>query len=74
MATDGTWKTAFGPYIEGEFLAGETYDARKEIPGWASPGLDAAGWKPVAVTESIPGEAPGVPRRHGAGDGRLARR
>ena len=61
IATDGTWKTAFGPYIEGEFLAGETYDATKEIPGWALPGLDAAGWKPVAVTESIPAKLQAFP-------------
>ena len=38
IATDGSWKTAFGPYLEGEFLAGETYDATREIPGWDSPG------------------------------------
>ena len=53
VGTDGTWTTAFGPYIEGEFLAGETYDATKEIRGWTSPGLDASAWKPVAVTEKI---------------------
>ncbi|MFZ1935212.1 MAG: family 78 glycoside hydrolase catalytic domain [Thermoguttaceae bacterium] len=63
VSTDGTWKTAFGPYIEGEFLAGETYDARKEISGWASPGPMTVGWQPVAVTESIPAKLlafPGV--------------
>jgi alpha-L-rhamnosidase len=53
IATDDSWKTAFGPRIEGEFLAGETYDARREIRDWASPGLDEAAWKPVAVTDSI---------------------
>ena len=37
IVTDSTWKTAWGPYVEGEFLAGETYDATKEIPGWAAP-------------------------------------
>ena len=60
IATDGSWKTAFGPYIEGEFLAGETYDARKEIPGWASPGLDAE-WPSAAVTESIPAKLQAFP-------------
>jgi alpha-L-rhamnosidase len=49
IGTDGSWKTTFGPYLEGEFLAGETYDARKEIPGWASAGLKDAGWQPVVV-------------------------
>ena len=54
IATDNTWKTAFGPYLEAEFLAGETYDARRQIPGWDSPGLDDGVWKPVAVTAKIP--------------------
>ena len=40
VGTDGSWKTAFGPFIEGELLAGETYDARKEIAGWDRPALD----------------------------------
>ena len=61
IATDGSWKTAFGPYVEGEFLAGETYDATKEIPGWASPGLNDAAWQPVAVTESIPAKLQAFP-------------
>ena len=38
IATDGSWQAAFGPYIEAGILAGETYDATKEIPGWAAPG------------------------------------
>jgi alpha-L-rhamnosidase len=54
VVTDGSWKTAWGPYLEGEFLHGETYDARKEIPAWDCPGLAEAAWKPVAVTDSIP--------------------
>lgn len=53
VCTDGSWKTAWGPYLEGEFLAGETYDARREIPGWAQPGLDDSAWQPVTVTDSI---------------------
>ena len=61
IGTDNTWTTAFGPYIDGEFLAGETYDATKEIRGWTSPGLNADAWKPVAVTESIPGKLEAFP-------------
>ena len=62
IATDGTWKTAFGPYVEGEFLAGETYDATKEIRrlGLAGARSDAA-WQPVAVTESIPAKLQAFP-------------
>ena len=53
IASEGSWKTAWGPYVEGEFLAGETYDARKEIAGWDRPGLDDSAWRPVAVSESM---------------------
>jgi alpha-L-rhamnosidase len=53
VATDGTWRAAFGPWIEGELIAGETYDATKEIAGWDSAGLDDAAWRPAAVGDSI---------------------
>ncbi len=62
VATDGTWKAAFGPYIEGEFLAGETYDARLEMPGWSRPEFDDTEWLSVvegdcggAVLQAHPG-------------------
>ncbi len=66
IVSDGSWKTAWGPYLEGEFLAGETYDARKEMPGWDSAGFDDSAWKPVAVTGKIQAAlepARGVPVR-----------
>ncbi len=53
VATDDSWKWTFGPYVEGEFLAGETYDATREIHGWTSPGLDDAGWKSAALAKPI---------------------
>ena len=62
IATDESWKTAWGPYIEGEFLAGETYDARKEMPGWSEArGFDDSAWKPVAVTDRIQAKFQAVP-------------
>ena len=61
IATDETWKTSLGPYVEGEFLAGETYDATQERRGWTSPGLDAAAWQPVDVTASIPAKVEAFP-------------
>ncbi len=64
VTTDGSWKTAFGPCVEAEFLAGEYYDARLEIPGWCEPAFHDADWKPVAVTDAIKAKLqafPGVP-------------
>ncbi|WP_406443663.1 alpha-L-rhamnosidase [Streptomyces sp. NBC_01613] len=43
--TSGTdWRAAAGPIVAADLLNGETYDARKETPGWASPGFDDTGW------------------------------
>jgi alpha-L-rhamnosidase len=43
-----SWKfTTDGPIRFNSILAGETYDARKEMPGWADPGFDDANWKPA---------------------------
>lgn len=53
IASDGSWKTAFGPYLEGEFLAGECYDARQETPGWSEPGFSDGVWKAVSVSDAI---------------------
>ena len=47
IATDGTWKASTGPLLQSDMLMGETYDARKEMPGWDQPGFDDSGWKPV---------------------------
>ncbi|MEN6459437.1 MAG: glycoside hydrolase family 78 protein [Thermoguttaceae bacterium] len=53
IVTDDSWKVADGPYRQAEFLAGETYDAAHEIPGWSSPGLDQSAWQPVVATRKI---------------------
>ena len=44
IASDTTWKTAFGPILEADFLQGETYDARREMPGWDCAGFDDSAW------------------------------
>jgi alpha-L-rhamnosidase len=58
VTTDGTWKTSTGPELEADFLMGEAYDARKEMPGWAANGFDDSKWQPA-----IPAEANGS-RKH----------
>ena len=40
VATDGSWMTASGPILSSDMLMGESYDARREMPGW-----DKAGFK-----------------------------
>lgn len=53
VATDPTWKGAFGPILESDMQAGETYDARLEMPGWDKPGFDDSNWRGVNVTEKV---------------------
>ena len=50
VVTDKTWIcTTDGPVRGSDLLGGETYDARREMPGWDQPGFDDTGWKPVSV-------------------------
>ncbi len=44
IATDPTWKVSTGPILEADMLMGEAYDARLEMPGWASSGFDDTSW------------------------------
>ncbi|MEV5428116.1 family 78 glycoside hydrolase catalytic domain [Streptomyces sp. NPDC052701] len=42
------WRaTDTGPYRADDIYDGQTYDARKEIPGWAANGFDASDWAGV---------------------------
>jgi len=47
VVSDDSWKLAEGPTRAESLWFGETYDARLERPGWASPGYDDAGWRPA---------------------------
>jgi alpha-L-rhamnosidase len=49
IATGPDWKASLGPIQQADFLQGETYDARLEMPGWNEPGFDDAKWQTVAV-------------------------
>jgi alpha-L-rhamnosidase len=55
VVTDGSWRaaTAGGPVREADLLAGEAYDARKEIPGWDRPGNVGAEWAAVATGAEV---------------------
>jgi hypothetical protein len=49
IQTDSSWKGSEGPIVEADLLMGETYDARREIPGWDCAGFDDSKWVPVTV-------------------------
>ncbi|QXD15384.1 glycoside hydrolase family 78 protein [Rhodocaloribacter litoris] len=55
FGTDETWRaTKDGPYRMADLYDGEIYDARREMPGWSTPGFDDAAWAPVALFEGEP--------------------
>ncbi len=67
VATGPGWKASFGPILESDMQAGETYDARREMPGWDRAGFDDGAWSPVDTGCDIKAPLlqayPGVPVR-----------
>ena len=53
FSTDGTWKIHPSPILSSDNMLGENYDARQEIPGWDTPGLDVTAW-PAATVRTEP--------------------
>ncbi len=48
------WKAAGGPITRNDLYGGETYDARRERPGWATASFDDSQWG-AAVLKDAPG-------------------
>ncbi len=66
IVSDPSWKASFGPILESDMQAGETYDARREIPGWDLPGFDDSAWAAVdagSTLQPLIQPYPGVPVR-----------
>ena len=66
IASDKSWKASFGPIMESDMQAGETYDARREMPGWDRSGFDDSNWATVDSGSTIKPMIqayPGVPVR-----------
>jgi alpha-L-rhamnosidase len=51
IVTDQSWKVSNGPITESDIYNGETYDARKEMPGWDASGFNDAGWEKATVVD-----------------------
>lgn len=50
IISDGSWKsTQEGPVVMNSIYNGETYDARKEMTGWNTPGFNDNKWNSVSV-------------------------
>lgn len=53
IASDPSWQAGFGSIRECDNQAGETYDARLEVPGWDSPGFSNSSWSNVTTGAEI---------------------
>jgi len=51
IGTSDSWKVATGPIILSDIYNGETYDARKEMPGWSVSGFNDSNWQKVSVLD-----------------------
>ena len=49
IASDGTWRAAWGGIVHADLMQGCEYDARRQPDGWAQPGFDDAAWQPVTT-------------------------
>ena len=66
IPSDKSWRASFGPIMESDMQAGETYDARREMPGWDRFGFDDSNWAAVDSGSTIKPMIqayPGVPVR-----------
>src|SRR5947207_12538378 len=51
VVSDTGWKTTAGPVLASDIYGGETYDARRELSGWASAAFNDRAWTAVALLE-----------------------
>lgn len=63
IASDPSWKASFGPILQSDMHAGETFDARLKMPGWDQPGFNDRQWDSVdtgseidSLLQSYPGD------------------
>lgn len=53
VVSDASWKAASGPILRDDLLDGETYDARKEMPGWNTAEFDDRAWQTAEASRSV---------------------
>ena len=55
IGSDESWMWRDGPVVNCNVYQGEVYDARREVPAWATVGADCADWQPaVPATIGVP--------------------
>jgi len=62
VATGPEWKVRGGPILRNNVYLGEVYDARREVPGWDSPGASETGWSPAVPSPGPSGSLRAQPQ------------
>ena len=57
VASDNSWKVTQGPIVSDSVWDGEVYDARRELPGWDSPGFDDSAWSACRNSGRLQGDS-----------------
>jgi len=68
----GEWRASTGPITYAEIYHGESYDARREMPGWCLPGFSDGDWARVELVEGwSSAESPTSEPSAGSGTARI---
>jgi len=49
IGTDSSWKTTTGLYVQNNIYSGDTYDGRKELPGWTKANYRDKDWQQAVL-------------------------
>ena len=56
IVSNNSWKASKSPILMDMVYYGEHYDARKEQPGWCTPGFDDSAWQNVTIRKAPEGK------------------
>jgi len=56
VVSNNSWRTSAGPVTYNDYCNGESYDARREQPGWNAPHFDDSDWRPVQTLPAPSGQ------------------
>jgi alpha-L-rhamnosidase len=58
VASDDTWRWAYGSILSNDLLAGDQIDARRNLGAWSTAAYDDTSWRTVSVSAEKPGAVP----------------
>jgi alpha-L-rhamnosidase len=56
VVSDESWRITGGPTVSNDLYTGETYDARRALPGWDTAGFDDSSWQATVEVDAPRGE------------------